>query len=535
MARLIKPGDPVEVKPVNVTIPDIDLTIFDKLGDNKIKSAMENFNLYATATISSESQSLYKKYANNPLALANALEKLPDSLSELPESVQKKFAPKIQTTAYTLVSKAAQNHEKAVEKQNKLLAKANASMNMQQISYDFSNLLGYITAPEDEKKPMFMEIYKARRQELNNLANLTDNNGNPLLPENVRTKMTMPKEAIVAGFTNFIGNMELDQLKKWDTDIFQNKTKFMEDTGIDDDTYESCETKLKKRMKELADTSERQIHGQAWHDSTNLITQPTQVELEKAKSYGLVNEKDLDTIVNTSKEMTLSTYYDPKKQTNPAAFIRGINVYTQLLNQIPDSPTIAEQQRAIAGIAEANKRLLDLAKETNLPPEITDRITASMQKALNDKQAKQALTNINWNNKVNTYLASVPQNLKGTALTRAARTVEDVSAAEMAQKEQYQDAEQKWTQRAVEQYNTDMETAIMYYLAGDYPTFNQLVTEADRRFDKTRASFIVQSDLEWQRLENALAQNKPAMVEWEGRMLEFKGFNNRGAMFQERN
>ena len=151
MARTIAPGNPTAIQPANVNIPDIDLSLFDKLGDDKIKSATQNFKLYATTTIQGESQKLYNKYQNNPLALANALEKLPETLNELPESVRAEFLPKIQSTAFTLVQKAAANQEKAIEKQNKLMAEGQADGLERQIGDSFFNSLHYYDAQEDNK------------------------------------------------------------------------------------------------------------------------------------------------------------------------------------------------------------------------------------------------------------------------------------------------------------------------------------------------------------------------------------------------
>lgn len=534
MARTIAPGRPVPVNPVNVDIPDIDLEIFDKLGDAKIKTAMQNFDLYATSTVNLESQKLYQQYKDNPIALANALSKLPEAFTDLPESVQRDMKSKLDTTAISLVTKAQANQEKAIIKQNKALAHTGSNLLMNQLADDYFNVLTYITAPDEEKRPIDLQIYNTHRAQLAGMTALTDENGNPLFSETQRAKMLMPKEAAVAGFRNFIGRAELDELKAWDTKIFQDRDKFMKDTGIDADTYDSMEQALTKRLKQLADTKIRTVHGQAYYDAMNLISEPTALAAEKAKAWDFTNKKDIDRIVNTSKEITQAKYYDPKVGSGPAALLQAINVYGKLIEELPDDMSVEDQQRAVAAMASANSRMQALAKETNMKPEDAEKVLASMKRALTDKLAKQAWIDSGILNRASQFESFAKQpTLSGS--------IEEVYSQQLKRKgergttAEYQKAMPGIIERATQQYNQEIGMAIMLYLSRDYDGFKQAVAQADRNFDKNRASFIVRSEAEWQRLENALAQGKPAMVEYEGRNFEFKGFNNRGAMFVERN
>ena len=324
MARTIAPGNPVAVQPVNVKIPDIDLSMFDKLGDAKIKTATQNFQLYATSTVNLETQKLYNQYKNNPIALTNALSKLPEAFTELPESVQRDMKQKLGTNAISLVTKAQANQEKAIIKQNKALAHTGTALLMNQLADDYFNVLSYVTAPDEEKRPIDMQIYNTHRAQLAGMTQLTDENGNPLFSETQRAKMLMPKEAAVAGFRNFIARPELKQLQEWDEKIFQDREKFMKDTGIDSDTYDSMEQALTKRLKQLEDTKVRTLHGQAYYDAANLITEPSQLNIEKAKADGIIPGRTIDKIAQASKETITAKFYDPTKKTIPGAFLNTL-------------------------------------------------------------------------------------------------------------------------------------------------------------------------------------------------------------------
>lgn len=537
MARTIAPGRPTAVEPVDVKIPDIDLDAFDKLGDQKIKSATQNFQLYAHTTANAEAQKLYQKYKNNPIALANALSKVPEMFTDLPQSVQDDLKQRLDANAISLVTKAQANQQSAINKQNKALAHANAVLGANQIADDYFNVLRYITSPDEEKRPVDLAIYRQHRAEMEKLAATTDENGNPLFTESQRTKLLMPKDAAVAGFKQFINRPEVDELKKWDTEIFQNRDKFMEDTGIDADTYETMETALIKRIKALEDDKVRQIHGRAYYDQASLITEPTELNIEKAKAYDFTDDKAIDKLVTASKKTTLGTYYDPEKKTSPTAFTQAYNVFAELLENTDDTPSPEGQEKLVSAATETMERLAAVAQESNLQPEYTDRIKQSIQKALTDKQAKQQLIDADFANRTKGQaLANLATgtSFRTTNLTRSI-TGAKARTADYYTTDLYKDAVQKATELAARRYNDDLVPAMLAYLAGDYNTFRQASAQADRNYDKNRASFMVRSDAEWQRLENALAQGQPALINYMGRTLEFKGFDNKGAVFVEKN
>lgn len=527
MARTIAPGNPTPIEPVNVNIPDIDLKIFDKYGDDKIKSATRNFQLYATTTANVEAQKAYQQYKNNPIALANALSKLPDMFNELPESVQAEIKPKFDANAISLVTKAQANQQTLINKQNKAMAHANATLNMNQIADDYFNVLQYITAPDKEKRPVDLDIYRTHRAELNNLVNLTDENGNPLFNETTRAKMAMPKDAVVAGFKQFINRMESDQLKAWGENIFQNQTKFMEDTNIDADTYESLDTYYVKRLKALNDTSVRTIHGQAYYDQVNLIDNPTQVALEKAKAYEWTDDKALDKAVESAKAITQATYYDPTRRTAPTAFLMSYNMFSDTIKNNDWSPEGREQ--AIAQAFQALNKLKDFAQEANLPPETSDALLHMITKSLWDKEAQQVLLDSGFGKDFLNELNDKYTWGSGGASIKDAEKAFVIKHINKSTKEAKESAEKT----AFENYTRNLERAVPYYNAGDYDNFKTAVANAHKQAMMDRAGYIVKDGYEWERLIREYNEGKKPIYNYQGRMLEFKGFDNKSAVFEE--
>lgn len=344
MARTIAPGSPTAVQPVNVEIPDIDLTMFDKIGDQKIKSATQNFQLYATTTANAEAQKAYQKYKDNPIALANALSKLPDMFKDLPQSVQDNLKQKLDANAISLVMKAQNNQEKAIAKQNKAMARANATLNMNQLSDDYFDVLADITAPDSEKRPVIHDIYRQHRSELEALIGITDENGNPLFTETQREKMLMPKEALVAGFKNFIYRPNLKQLEQWDQDVFQDRNKFMKETGIDADTYDAMEKALAGRIKQLKDGDRKIKMTQAQIETASLIKTGDEMKAKILEENPDVNKKLVKRAVDLNKKILDSHWYDPNRESDPSGALNLIATVGRISNDPDTSPDGMERK-----------------------------------------------------------------------------------------------------------------------------------------------------------------------------------------------
>lgn len=508
MARQVAPGTPGEINALNIKQPTVDLSIFDEFGDEKIKAATAGFKLYAETTAKAESQKLYEQFKNDPIGLSNALEKLPTMFKDLPESMQDEINSKLYLDSVSLVSKARANQEKLQLAEYKRNAYADAQLSINQLADDTFNVLRFMTAPAEEKRPIDYDIYKAHRQNLNQLSQLTDEEGKPLFSETQRGKMMMPKEAFINGFKQFVYRMEEDQLKDWDKNVFQNRDQFKQMLGIDDDAYDTAVTVVTKQLKALKDNEDREIHGQAWHDAAALISGPTEIAIEKAKSYDFANKKAIDAIVKASKQTVLDEYYNPNRTTTPGAFLNAFNEFAEIIQNNDWSYDGRMETLEKAGGALTN--LAGIAKEYNLPPEKVEALKNTIVKTITDKMAQQAVLNspifgpIEFTNE---YMFS------GKDLPRT--------------------ASQKAEEIAAQNFETNLFNAIGLLLNGRTEDFEAAMTQADVQYKKDKVGFIVKSDAEWARLEKALAEKQPAIIQYLGRPLSFKGFDNKGALFEE--
>lgn len=365
MARTIAPEAPSAVEPVNVKTPDIDLSELDKMGDKKIKTANDNFRLYATTTANVEAMKAYEQYKDNPIALANALSKLPEMFKDLPESIQDEMKGKLTNNSISLINKAQANQQKAINRQNKVLAHTNARLNMDQLADDYFNVLGDITAPDSEKKPVIRDIYYQHRADLEALVNITDENGNPLFTETQREKMLMPKEALVSGFRNFIYRPNLKDLEKWDQDVFQNRDKFMEETGIDADTYDAMEKAMTARIKQLKDTDRKIKKTQAEIETAELIKTGDEMKAKILEENPDVNKKLVKRAVDLNKKIIKEHWYDPNRESDPGAVLSVIASIGEIARDTDTSPDGMER-KIEKGLDNMETTIQNLHK-TNMP------------------------------------------------------------------------------------------------------------------------------------------------------------------------
>lgn len=526
MARQIAPGTPSEInaKLVDVKMPSFDA--FDKLGDAQIKAANQNFKLYAENVINTESAKLYEQFKNDPIQLSNALGKLPDMLKGLPEELQGEMQKNLITKSISLVQKAQENQKATERKEYKANAVINADETNKAISTDYFNVLVNMTS--DIKKPIYETIYVGNRIRLNELADLTDEDGKPLFTDTQRNAMKMPKQSSVDGFKQFISRFELKQLEDWDKQYFQNRDKFKQDTLIDDSTYDSMETAMKNRIKALKDTKTREIHGQAFYDAANLITEPIQANVEKAKQSGVIKSGLIDKIVKASKKATETTYaYDPTRKTSPGAFFQALNDFSDTLGN--NDWSFDGREKAIGQAADALLKLDALAKATNMSPDMVDEIKKVFYTALTNQESAQVLEPL-LDTVVGRY--TMPDVLVKDDMAEAYKGYEErkekanmLLSADKEIRNSFAYAQNIANQNYEMNVLNAMNSFIVGTAIGDLSDYKQKIAEADMRYKRDLVAFMPFNQTQWNIWEKDVENGKEVVLEYKGKRYRFNGFN----------
>lgn len=518
MARQIAPGKPITPEALKIPQTPVDVKIFTDLGDDLIKASNTNFELYAKLSWKTEADKAFKEFGNDPIALSNALGKLTQIMDGLPEDIQQKMMPQMYNDSVSMVQKARNNQRVLLDKQNKEGAQAMSVGLQNDMRQNFFNVLAYYATPEEERRDVDLDIYQSNRQNLVDLAGLTDSYGNFIFNDAQRKDLTNAKNPMIKGFNDFINRMELDTLKTWDKDFFQNQAEFMRRTGVDEETYQTMEKNLKSRLKALADNKDREIHGQAWYDAASLITSPIQANIDKAKEYDFADAKLIEAIANHSKETTKNEWYKPLQPTSPGAFMQAYVEFGDAVN----NSDFSYEGRVKAGwsAAEALLRMNRLAKDTNMPPSMVNRLKATIQNGLTDPMAAAALQNIE--SMVPASRSSGLESVDALWGDEGRQITRGVLSSNL----------KKNKDRAAEAFDRNFAAASDYFLQGDYETFNRLLVEANKQYWKDLYGFMGITPDEWNRLESQYAAGQPAVQQWLGVDYTFQGFDNNGPRFK---
>lgn len=528
MARTVKPGKPEEIKAQQFKVTTPDFSGFEEAGDAEIKAANQNFKLYAEALTANEANKIYEQFSDDPIQLANALSKVPEMLKDLPDEVAADAKKKLNLNSIAMIQKAETNRQAKDEKEAKINAERLAENTGQNIADNYFNLLTYLTAPDEDKRLVDVEIYAINRAGLADMADMRDAKGKYIFSEKERASMKMPSEAMLEGFKQFIYRPELEQLQEWDKSVFANRDKFIRDTGIDNKTYDSMESALKARIKALQDDKTREIHGQAFYDAAELITQPIQDNIDKVKKDGIVSPKVVDKLVKVSKEATQTTYsYDPNRQTSPGALIESLHYFSDVMAN--NDWSYEGREKALSQASDAIMKLTATAKATNMSPELRESVLTSIKDALRDKQSADALAPV-FDSVVNIYPMIDP--ISKDSFTEAYSKFGERQQQAKDAMLKGPDAFGGWAgakRIATKNFDVNLFKTLNSYIVGrangDLTEYYNDVANLDRQFKRDLVGFMKFSPTQWNNWEKDVENGKDVVIEYMGKRYRFNGFD----------
>lgn len=373
MARTIEPGNPTAINPVNVKIPEIDLEIFDKYGDAKIKSAMQNFNLYANATINNETQKLYQQYKNNPIALGNALSKMPETLTDLPESMQADMKEKLDKIAIPMVMKAQINQQNAIDAQNKALGIANVDTSKAIMSEMYQGVLQNHIANAEDKQENYNKFFVSQMGTLDSVSNMVDSNGIPVYSDSQRKAMRNIDNLELAGFKRFFDTMlindnnDLEKTKDYYQKYLLAPERFMAENYMNRETYDKARAYAEKELRRAGADIQKAKFNQSVKEYAATQIEDLPGRLTALKESGLFPKQMID---NLEKVNLKFNEIDPSKPESPVALINTLQLLKELSFKKPT--TEAEQQQILETGTRALDMIADFGKEYGLSEKTMD-------------------------------------------------------------------------------------------------------------------------------------------------------------------
>lgn len=372
MTQSVKPGTPKTTKVKLEKMPRMDFSAFEKLGDAKINAANANFKLYAQNLLQTEQQKLFEQYKTDPINLANALGKLPDIISDLPEDIQTEMQSRLALSNMGLVKKAENNALLLQDAQNKYYADLDIKNIYETLGENYSVVMKNAMSPASEQELVGYDAYISQIAALQDLANTKDHNGKNIYSDAQRKAILNISDTQIEYAKKFIDAMimnddeNLTNTKEYYQQFVLAPERFMKDNFMDRKTYDTFRAYVEKRMKQAG----AEIQGMKFKQS---IAQATSLQekgdlpgtLEDLKKEGYIDKKIIDQIEKTNVKFN---ELDPSKAETPAAMIdmlRMVNSWTRL----PDTATEGDKMKILAQGAAALDMIAEYAQKYGLSPE----------------------------------------------------------------------------------------------------------------------------------------------------------------------
>lgn len=404
MARQIAPGQPAEVGALNIQTPQVDFSVFEQIGDAKIKAANTNFKLFAENKWKTEANNAYKKFGNDPIMLSNALGKIQDSiLPDLPQELAEQMRGAMYLNGVGLVQKAETNRQAIVDRQNKEYATQGVADSKEIISQTYQDILRNHISKAEDKNLLANDIFLSQREKLAELSGLQDRNGKYVFTDAQRKSMQKLSDVQFVSAKQFIDQMILDD----DDDLTNSKdyyTKFilagdryMSENFMDRDTYEKVRNYAEQRLKKAGADIKKARFNQSIREAVELQVEDLPGKLESLKENGLIDSKILKQIEKTNAKFN---QVDPSKIESPTAMLDLLNIVNRWEFQ-PTAQTEEDQQKILEQGTATLDAIADYAQQYGLSESAVNR----MRMTVANKETQEAFAPIleNWGNIIDNF------------------------------------------------------------------------------------------------------------------------------------
>lgn len=349
MARQIAPGTPTEIKAKQFDVDMPDWSMFEKMGDEKIKAANQSFVLYADTLVQTESAKLYEQYKNDPIQLSNALGKLPDMLKDLPEEIQNSMTKKLYLTSVGLVQKAQNNQLVQQDLETQRNGETSAQMSKGLLSQAYQNVLQNHISPAENKNLVMNDVFLEQVMSLSNIADLKNHAGKNIYSDAQRKAIKNIDDLELEGFKQFFDQMlindndKLEQSQDYYTKFILAPERFMKENYMNRETYDKARAYAEKELKRAGADIKNAKFNQSIKQAVELQVSDLPGNIDSLKEAGLL---DKNLIGKIEKVNVKFNDIDPSKPESPVAMLDMLRIINETRYN-PAPTTEAEQQKIL--------------------------------------------------------------------------------------------------------------------------------------------------------------------------------------------
>lgn len=518
----------------NITMPTVKATLKEPtiqpvlgvLQKNAAEIAAENYAMGKAIALQEAIDSAYKAAPDSP-----------EQFSQLADSAIQKFQKDLPTyvkndlqNSFVLLKNKymAKVEDNWTTKQNEE-RKTLVGVGMELAKADYSSQLNALykatVARDDRNQKIAYDAYKNAVSKQVQLANAKDMYGKNIYSKSDIEKASNDQVGHLEAFKNNVDTLTLDELKAFDSEIFQDRVLFQDRTGVNRETYDDMNTYIARRLKDLGDEEDRTIKNQAAFEAVRLAGTRDPARYDELKQSGMLPDdvfKALDKVYETAPsqskvenayllEKTMGYLYDTLAPlelggTTPDEYeqmTKALVKFGDTFKQFSDDNGLSESEQQEV-IDMATKYISDINFREAMKPLFADSAIATRIKF----NRQNILPN---NSPLNNGRISAPGLVVGTP-------VGDSNMAERYASE----VAHEWTRQYA-----------LQAMAGDYTGALKTLQQGNRAVIMAANSDKI-SEAEFSRLENELIHKRPAIFEYNGKNYEFMGFSNNDAVFKMR-
>lgn len=370
MVRTVAPGTPESIDVKLQKIPRLDFSAFEKMGDAQIKAGLTNAKLYAQNLLSTEQQKLFEQYSADPIMLSNALGKLPDMISDVPQEVQDEMNAKLYTSNIGLVQKAQNNQLVLQDQQNKAYADQNINDIRATILENYTNVMKNAMSPADMKNNVANDIFLSQVDDLQTMSAIKDHNGKDIYSDVQKKAILNLSDTQLEAGKQFVDQMilndddELSQTKDYYQKFVLAPERFMAENYMNRNTYDKFRGYVEKQLKQADVDIKKMRFSQSVAEATALQVQDLPGTLKNLQTQGVLDKGLIKQIENTNVKFN---NVDPSKTESPVSMINALQIIADQKYESAPS-TEAEQQKILEQGVVALDSVADYAQEYGMSP-----------------------------------------------------------------------------------------------------------------------------------------------------------------------
>ena len=511
-------GRSLSLQPVNAEIKQPTLKpLTDVVIKGAADVARDNYAMGNAIALHDSLQYAYEKAPNSPQQFDELADKTIQSFmdsNKVPSYARKDLMAKFLTAKQTYASKVETNYYNKQDQEQKDNAYKLSQIQTDDILSQADALYASLVNRDDKNAEIALAGYQNAQKNLRTLSELKNRKGDYVFNESERKTAQNTQTGQLEAFKRQIDTLSKDELKKFDTEIFQDKLLFQQKTGVDDKTYAEQNKYIKQRRQDLGDEEKRIIKDQASFTASRLLSVRDPEEYKNLKKSGLVSDdtlKAIDKIYKTAPsvqkvknafvlENTLNMLHDTVGDFDPA-----IDDATNIQNAIVRLGNSFEQFSNDNGLDQQQQQeVLDMATKY-----ISDNLFRETTKGLfADTAISMRIKGKDYDN---------PRSPNYKIHTKVTQKFGDKERAE------------KYADTVAYDYTRAF---VLNSMAGNYETANKILQEGNRATIIAANSDKIPED-EFVRMEKDLANGKDAFYTMpDGRTVKFKGYSNKDAIFE---